>query len=145
MDNLYQSSSYKNIVKQNAYNILNFLIQEDVDFLIITYTNVIDFNPPIPKDIIEFDKTALFTISGYTKESAKVDKNSFIIEAGFGKEGFGSTLTIPLEAIIQIVFNEETLHINYHKPKKIVIKNSMEALLNNPENQKLLKKKITKK
>ena len=66
-----------------------------------------------------------------------------MFEAGFGLENYGSHLTIPLEAIAQIIVNEDILSISYYKPKKEQPKelNSMDILLNNPENLKLLKKK----
>jgi len=141
---IYQKSSYKDLVIKNAYNTLEFLLKEGVDFAIATYSNVIEFNPPIPKEIIEFDESVLFIISNYSKESAYLTKSDFVFEAGFGKENFGSTLKIPLEAIMQIILNEDILHISYYEPKVEEKLSSMELLLNNPENQKLLKKRREK-
>jgi hypothetical protein len=141
----FEKKSYKELVVKNCYNTLDFLLKEGLDFSIATYTNVIKCNPEIPKDIIEFDESALFVIANYTKESSLLTKEYFSFEAGFGEENFGSTITIPLEAIMQIIVDEEILHISYYEPKVPVEKNSMEMLLNNPENQKLLKKKLAKK
>ena len=109
----------------------------------MAYTDVIDFNPQIPKSIIEFDELALFILARYSFESAILQKDSLMFEAGFGQENYGSHLTIPLEAVAQIIVNEDVLAISYYKPKKEKQKelNSMDILLNNPENLKLLKKK----
>jgi hypothetical protein len=135
---IYQTKSYKeNIIKSNYY-ILNFLLSQNIDFYMVCYVNVIDFNPPVPSSIVEFDETTLFKIANYTLESAELNNNSLIIETGFGRENFGSILTIPLEAIYQIIHNEELLAINYYKPQKP--KDSMDIFLNNPENLKLFKK-----
>ena len=143
---LYKKDSYKNLVITNAYNTLEFLLKEGLDFMIVSYTNVIECNPPIPKDVIEFEESAIFIIANYTKESAILNKDNLSFEAGFGTQNFGSTITIPLEAIEQIVVEENILHISYYKPqKKIESKDSMELLLNNPENQKLIKRKLNKK
>jgi len=142
---LFKKCEYKELVVKNCYNTLKFLLKEGVDFSIATYTNVIEFNPPIPQEIATFDESALFVIANYTKESTTIDKSSITFETGFGNENFGSILTIPLEAIMQIFVGEEILHISYYEPKVKIVQNSMELLLNNPENQKLLKKKITKK
>jgi len=141
----FEKSSYKELVIKNCYNTLEFLLQEGYDFSIATYTNVIEFNPPIPKEIVEFDESVLFIIANYTKDSSILTKKEFIFEAGFGEDNFGSTLTIPLEAIMQIILDEDILHISYYEPKLKIEKNSMEMLLNNPENQKLLKKKLAKR
>ncbi|MCD8478145.1 MAG: hypothetical protein LRY68_09910 [Sulfurospirillum sp.] len=69
-------------------------------------------------------------------------------EAGFGNENFGSLVSVSLDAILQIVVEEVPVFINLSTPSKVVnkvpkekgIKRSMEALMSNPENQKLIKK-----
>lgn len=147
-DKIYQEEAYKELVIKNCYNTLEFLLIKNLDFMIISYTNVIEFNPEIPEDIATFDESSLFIISGYTKESARLTDEYLIFEAGFGNSNYGSILKIPLEAIMQIVLDEDVLHINYFEP---IIKEenfeeiSLQSLLNNPENQKLLKKRIEKK
>jgi hypothetical protein len=85
-------------------------------------------------------------LSGYTFESAKIDKGYFVFEAGFGSENFGATVSVPLLAIKQLFVEEHPIVINLAEPllaqkKEDKVQNSMEALLNNPENKKLLKKK----
>jgi len=142
---IFEKESYRELVIKNCYNTLEFLLKEDLDFAIASFTDVIEFNPKIPKEIIEFDESALFIIANYTKSSSTLTKTHFTFEAGFGEENFGSILSIPLEAIMQIFLGEEVLHISYYEPKIQIEKNSMELLLNNPENQKLLKKKLAKK
>ena len=145
LDALFKSKEYEELVKKNNFNTIEFLLKKGVEFSIVAYTNVIKFDPPIPKEIIEFDKLALFLIANYTFESASLDKDNFYIEAGFGTQNFGSFLTIPLEAIYQILIEDTLLNISYYKPinkEKILKKiDSMSILLNNPENLKLLKRK----
>ena len=134
---IYQSNNYKeNIIKSNYY-ILKFLLTQNVDFYVVCHTNVIDFNPPVPSSIIEFDELTPFYIANYTLESSVLNKDSLSFETGFGADNFGSILTIPLEAIYQIIYKEELLAINYYKPQKK--KDSMDIFLNNPENLKLFK------
>jgi len=146
-EELFKKDNYKRLVQSNCYNTLRYLIEENLDFAVISFTNVIEFTPPVPTSVVEFDESALFMIAGYSKESSLLEKEYFQFEAGFGESAFGSTLQIPLEAILQIVVGEEIMHISYYEPIKvdIVEANSMEALLNNPENRKFLSKKITKK
>ncbi len=143
-NNFFQSKAYIELVKKNSYNTIETLLKEGIDFAIVCYTDPIEFSPPVPETVIKFDKLAMFIITGYTFESAYADKNFFYFEAGFGTENFGSFLKIPLEAITQILLNEDIITINYYEykekkePKEL---NSMEILLQNPENLKLLKKK----
>ena len=142
-NSLFDTKTYKELVIKNNYNTLEYLLKEGVEFAIVSYTETIDFNPAIPKDIIEFDKLALFIIANYSFESAVLEKEFFSFEAGFGNENFGSLLTIPLDAIAQIIVGEDVLAISHYEPKKEQEStvNSMDILLNNPENLKLLKKK----
>ena len=141
MDTLFKSDDYRELVEKNNYNTIEFLLKMGVDFGIVAYTDFINFNPEIPKSIIDFDRYALFIIAGYSKESAVLNKESLSFEAGFGESNYGSHLTIPLEAIAQIVVGEDIISISLYEPKKRVEpKNSMDLLLNNPENQTLLKK-----
>jgi len=141
-ESLYEKKSYKELSKKNIYNTIEFLLKEGVEFSIIAYTNFIDFNPEIPKEIIEFEEITMFMIAGYSFESAVLNRDSFSFEAGFGEQNYGAILTIPLEAIVQIRVDEDLLVVNYYEPKEEPkLENSMNILLNNPENQKLLKKK----
>ena len=142
-NNIYNSKAYKELVVKNNFNTIEFLLKEGVEFAIVTYTEVINFNPLIPKEIIEFDKLALFVIANYSFESAILKKDYFSFEAGFGSENFGSILTIPLEAIAQIIVGEDVVTLSHFEPKKEQEPtiNSMDILLNNPENLKLLKRK----
>ena len=116
---------------------------------------MIKFTPQLPVEIREtFNETVLFILSGYTFESAQLDEDYFSFEAGFGAENFGSIVTIPLLGIQQIIIGGDTpIMINHAKPiinvekkeesdsQKALKSSSMEALLNNPENKKLLKSK----
>ncbi len=141
MESLYKKESYKELIEKNNYNTLEFIMKEGVDFAIVAYVNAVEFKPQIPESIIKFDKAALFMIAGYSKESAYLEKEQFHFEAGFGEENFGSLLTIPLEAIAQIIIEEDIVIFSHYEPQeKKEPQNSMELLLNNPENQNLLQK-----
>jgi len=143
---LFQNREYKEISKKHLYNIISFLLKEGIEFSIIAYSKFIEFNPKIPKEIMEFDEITMFAIANYTFESATIDRDFLYFEAGFGIENYGSNLKVPLEAIIQVIVDESVVAINYYEPKETIQeKNSMEALLNNPENLKLLKRKKGKK
>jgi len=138
-EDIYQNENYKENIIISNYHILKFLLTQNTPFVIVCTTNVISFNPSVPKEIIEFKEQTIFNIANYTLESAILNKTTLTIETGFGSENFGSILTIPLEAINQIAHNNNLLAINYYKPK--VQKSSMDILLNNPENLKLVKKR----
>jgi len=72
------------------------------------------------------------------------------LDVFFGDENFGSLVTVPLLAIKQIFVGEYPITINVSepseatemsKPSEVDSSKSMEALLNNPENKKLLQKR----
>jgi len=95
----------------------------------------------------------LFFLAGYTFDTARIEGDSLIFEAGFGADNFGSFVMVPLLSIIQIIVDETPILINlatYEKETRTTekadkideggIENSMASFLSNPENSKFLKK-----
>ncbi len=144
--NLFQTPEYKQMMEEHIEKTIGYLFQKNQEFALACEIKYIDFNPELPLEIKEtFDETILFVLSGYTYETAKLEAKNFSFEAGFGNNNFGSIVTIPLLAIKQIFVGENPIALNLAKPmdkKQVSIKNSMEAILNNPENKKLLKKRV---
>jgi len=146
--NLLQTPEYKTLIKSHILQTIEYLFHKNQEFAVACEVAHISFNPELPKEIQEsFQKTVLFILSGYTFESAHIDKEYFSFEAGFGPDNFGATVTVPLLAIQQVLLGENPIVFNLsryeeeHKKEVTSTKSSMEALLNNPENKKLLKKK----
>ena len=91
----------------------------------------------------------LFYLAGYTFDTARIDADTLIFEAGFGGDNFGSFVTVPLLSIMQVIVDETPLLINlatYAKDIKVVkkednggVENSRASFLSNPENSKFLK------
>ena len=146
--NLFQTPEYKKIIRTHIFQTIEYLFSKNQEFSIACEVAHITFSPELPKDIKDsFDDKVLFILSGYTFESATIDEEYFSFEAGFGPDNFGATVTVPLLAIKQLFVGDNPIVFNFanyeaEKEKKSTPnKLSMEALLNNPENKKLLKKK----
>jgi len=139
---IIDNNLYKDIINNSMKDFITLLFNLNEDFLIICETEFIDFNPELPEEIQKnFNKTVMFAITGYAMETAKLVDDSISFKAGFGEENFASTIIIPLLAIKQIAIEEEIVFINLTQPKKNIIDKSMNALLNNPENKKFIRKK----
>jgi len=150
--NLLQTPEYKTLIKSHIFQTIEYLFEKNQDFGVACEMEYITFSPKLPSEIQEsLKETVLFILSGYTFESANIDKEYFSFEAGFGADNFGSTVMVPLLAIKQVLLGENPIVFNlsrHAEGKKeesdsntSTKKSSMEALLNNPENKKLLKKK----
>lgn len=143
--NLFQSPEYKALMTEHIFKTIEYLFSKNQEFAVACEMKHITFNPELPSSLSEgFQDTVLFILSGYTFESATLDENYFGFEAGFGEHNFGSTVTVPLLAIKQLMVGDNPIVLNlaeHTEVKKTTIKNSMENLLNNPENKKLLKKR----
>jgi len=145
--NLFQTSQYRALMDEHISKTIIYLFEQNQEFAIACESKYITFEPELPSEIMEsFKETILFVLSGYTFESAKIDRGYFVFEAGFGSENFGATVSVPLLAIKQLFVEEHPIVINLAEPvllqkREDKVQNSMEALLNNPENKKLLKKK----
>jgi hypothetical protein len=77
-----------------------------------------------------------------------MDEENLYFEAGFGAENFGSNVTVPLYAIMQILVDDNPIFINLSYPpvkeekeEDKGLEKSMKVFISNPENEKLLKKK----
>jgi len=150
--NLLQTVEYKAIMTEHITKTIGYLFSKDQDFGLACEVKHIDFNPELPNDLKEsFNETVLFILSGYTLESAKLEEGYFSFEAGFGPDNFDSVVTVPLLAIKQILVGDTPIVLNFSEPSEekkpaytpdtTSSKNSMEALLKNPENKKLLQKR----
>jgi len=149
--NLLQTQEYKTLMKSHIFQTIEYLFKKNQEFAVACEIEHISFFPELPHDIHEsFKETVLFILSGYTFETAQIDEEYFSFEAGFGSDNFGSTVTVPLLAIKQILLGENPIIFNLSKHEEdkkedsavpSSKKSSMEALLSNPENKKLLKNK----
>jgi hypothetical protein len=85
-------------------------------------------------------KFSLFTLAGYTFQSAYIKEESLFFEAGFGKDNFGSLVQIPFSSIFQIIKNDNIVFINISATLENINQNpknkSMNIFKNNPNNSK---------
>ena len=145
----FHSETFRRIQEEYLYELIAFLLESGVEFAVAAEVEHIDFDPPLPDSIHErFAPVSLFVLTGYTYETVQLGERTLSFEAGFGEENIGSLLTLPLLAIKQVIVGEYPIAINIAEPGPDVespdASRSMEALLNNPENLKLLRKKKKK-
>jgi len=142
---LFQTPEYRTLMEEHIEKTISYLFSKDQEFALACEVKYVQFEPELPSNIKEsFNETVLFIISGYAYESASLEGGYFSFEAGFGSENFGSVVTMPLLAIKQVFVGDNPIVFNLSNPlakKKGSTQTSMEALLKNPENKKLLKKK----
>ena len=130
---------FRDLKAKHATEILSVLLERNEPFNILAHLPAISFNPALPEYITsQFTDTIIFAIANYTLESAHINDNNFIFEAGFGEENIGSVVTVPIDSIIQITQEEIPLFINVTAtlPKQEKPKNPF-AL--NPRNKKFIK------
>ena len=130
---------FRDLKAKHATEILSVLLERNEPFSILAHLPAISFNPALPENITsQFTDAIIFAIANYTLESAHINDNNFIFEAGFGEENIGSVVTVPIENIIQITQEEIPLFINVTAtlPKQEKPKNPF-AL--NPRNKKFIK------
>lgn len=115
--NLFQTPEYRTLIQTHIFQTIDYLFQKNQEFALACEVKYITFNPELPSEIKEsFEDTVLFILSGYTFESAQLEKNHFLFEAGFGSENFGSTVSVPLLAVKQIFVGDNPIVINLASP-----------------------------
>lgn len=148
---IVKNEAFCNIMRSHIQQLLIYLFEQEQNFGILCKIEQLTFDPELPKHISdEFRPMTLFFLAGYTFESARLDEDVLIFEAGFGSENIGSFVNVPLLSIMQIIIDETPIFVNLASavaPKQnnakngSGIKNSMAAFLSNPENDKFIKKK----
>ena len=149
---IVKNKDFGQLMNKHIQELLIYLFEAQQNFGILCKIEHLGFDPELPKHISdEFRPMTLFFLAGYTFESARIESDSLIFEAGFGSENIGSFVTVPLLSIIQIIIDETPIFVNLATvPEKVTnkqpaadegVKNSMAAFLANPENEKFLKGK----
>jgi len=144
INNIIEDKKYKDIVAAQIKEVLEYLIGNEEEFAITANIKGVKFTPELPTAIrSHLAPYSLFVLSNYTFESIEIDKENIYFEAGFGKENFGSLVTIPFYAIFQIIVNESILFVNpvatvekfFHEEDQQ--QRSMNVFKNNPKNSDL--------
>ena len=138
-----ENEEYKELMKKHIKETINYLLSNDLEFAVTVNINCAKFNPNLPDSIhSKLSKFSLFILSNYTYTTIQIDENNLSFEAGFGSENFGSTVTIPLESVFQIVIDDSILLINpvatveKFNEKKASLDKSMNIFKSNPKNKK---------
>jgi len=150
LENIIQDRDFATLMKKSMQDLIILFFQKEQNFGILCKIEDVTFNPDLPEDInSEFRPLTLFFLAGYTFETARIEDEHLIFEAGFGSDNFGSVVSVPLLSIIQLIVDETPVFINLaiesEDEKKEVkvdesgVKNSMASFLSNPENSKFLK------
>jgi len=150
LEKIIHDRDFTQLMKKNIQDLIILLFEKEQNFGILCKIEEITFYPELPDDITsEFRPLTLFFLAGYTFETAKIEDDMLVFEAGFGSDNFGSVVSVPLLSIIQVIIDETPILINLavenkeekksEKIDKKGVKNSMESFLSNPENSKFLK------
>lgn len=147
LDELLDNDNFRLLMKMHVYECIEFLLQNNVRFSVLSNMPYVKFDPALPSPIMASMPmpVVLFTLDGYTYESAKLTQNYITFEAGFGSENFASFVKIPLGAIVQILVENSPILVNFsiHKENshESKTKESMAMFLSNPQNRELFKRK----
>lgn len=148
---MMKEEKFQTLMQKHIEDVLMYCFEKDQHFGILCKIEHVGFEPWLPQEIHkEFRDVTLFFLAGYTFETAKIQGDDLVFEAGFGAENIGSVLTVPLLSILQIIVDDTPILINVanytEKKTKTIepatddgVQNSMAALLSNPENKKFQK------
>jgi len=154
LENVIDEAKFAKIMQKNIQDVIIHFFEKEQNFGILCKIEEVHFNPTLPESInSEFRPLTLFFLAGYTFDTARIEDDTLIFEAGFGSDNYGSVVSIPLLSIMQVIIDETPVLINlsvYKESKDSKkesqennekgVENSMVSFLNNPENSKFLKK-----
>ena len=150
LDRVIQDKDFSALMQKNIYNLIIHLFEKEQNFGVLCKIEEASFDPELPKDInAEFRPMTLFFLAGYTFDTARIEDEFLVFEAGFGSDNIGSLVSVPLLSIMQVIVDETPLMINLATYKKDLnvekkvdesgVENSMASFLSNPENSKFIK------
>lgn len=152
LEDLINDSDFAKVMRKNIQDLVVHLFEEENNFGILCNIEDVEFSPELPEDIVsQFHSMTLFYLAGYTFDTAKIENDFLVFEAGFGADNFGSIVHVPLLSIVQVVIDDQPILINLAKYKKQEpqktsetldekgVENSMNIFLSNPENSKFIK------
>ena len=153
LENVIDEAEFAKIMQKNIQDVIIHFFEKEQNFGILCKIEEVHFNPTLPESInSEFRPLTLFFLAGYTFDTARIEDDILIFEAGFGSDNYGSVVSVPLLSIMQIIIDETPVLINLSvykesqgeqkevkKEDDTGVENSMASFLNNPENSKFLK------
>lgn len=153
LEHVIEDKQFTSLMQKNIQELIIHFFQKEQNFGILCKIEEVSFDPELPENIqSEFRPLTLFFLAGYTFETARIEDNYLVFEAGFGADNFGSFVSVPLLSIIQVIVDETPVLINLatqkSQEKKVAeeghdesgVQNSMASFLSNPENAKFVKK-----
>ncbi len=151
LENVIENKNFALMMKRHIGELVVHFFEQEQNFGILCKVDDVQFEPALPESIkTEFRSLTIFFLAGYTFETARIDDDFIIFEAGFGADNFGSLVSVPLLSIMQVIVDETPVLINLARYKYELavekevdengVKNSMDVFLSNPENSKFLKK-----
>jgi hypothetical protein len=152
LENVIEDSDFARIMRKNIQDVIIHFFEKEQNFGILCRIEDVGFEPSLPQSInSEFRQLTLFFLAGYTFETARIEDDVLVFEAGFGSENFGSVVSVPLLGVMQIIVDETPILINLATSKneetdreikvdESGVENSMASFLSNPENSKFMKK-----
>ncbi|MBZ7953601.1 hypothetical protein H2278_01870 [Campylobacter sp. W0018] len=144
LETILKNENFINLMQENCFRVIQNLIQNNIEFSIVTNTQFIDFNPVLPPELdVKKNPYALFVLGGYTFSSIELEKEYMQFHAGFGPNDFDSYVKVDLGAITQIQVENSVIFVNfslYKRKNKQNLQNSKNIFLQNPNNLDLLKK-----
>lgn len=152
LETVIEDIDFAQLMQRNIQDLIIHFFEKEQNFGILCKIEDASFDPELP-DVIntEFRPLTLFFLAGYTFETARIEDDMLIFEAGFGADNFGSVVHVPLLSIMQIIIDETPVFINLAVVKDVPsikeaqnvdnkgVENSMASFLSNPENSKFLK------
>ncbi len=147
---ILETEEFQTIMREHIVKIIQYMFDNNQEFSVACEVSEVKFEPALPHAIQQsLPEITLFMLANYSFESASLENEYLSFEAGFGPENIGALVQVPITTIKQIFMGEYPILINASPSSQVEeIKeeveeedNSMNALLNNPENAKLLKKK----
>jgi len=112
-EQMIKEQEFQEMMEAHIKDMLLYLLESDQPFGLLCNLEQVSFDPPLPEEIAQaLQEITLFMIAGYTFESFEIEEHTLFFEAGFGPQNFGSVVSMPALAVLQILVEETPILIN---------------------------------
>lgn len=105
LDEILDDEKFALLMKMHVYECIDFLLEKGLNFSVMANLPLVSFEPSLPDEISgSFSMPVImFSLGGYTLESARLTQDELSFEAGFGSENFASVVSFPLGAVVNLL------------------------------------------
>lgn len=113
LDVILNDEKFNKLMRAHIDECLDYLLQNKFEFSITANINNVKCDANLHRELKSKHKHMItFAFGGFTLDSARLEKDELVFEAGFGDDTFAHTIAIKFNSILQITVQDTPILLN---------------------------------